>query len=160
MLKVGISFTKRGKSLLRLNTDLKVGLEESVNENLNLIRKSLINEAPSTSKGNKYSQNRIINFLSNPSNCVRKTSKHVGYVFLSIRKLPHLKYVLHGHRSKIYPKNSRLLVFWKPFEGRYIFARFVKGRKANNFIQRAYINVRGSIYNTTGKHIHKAIRKK
>ena len=160
MIKIGLSFTSRGKSLLRLNTDLKVGLEQSVNENLELIRKELIKESPSTSKGNKYSQNRIINFLNNPINCIRKTSKHVGYVFLIIRKLPHLKYVLHGHRSKIYPKNSRLLVFWKPFEGRYIFARFVKGHKANDFLTRAYINVRGDIFNSTRRHLIKAIRKK
>jgi len=159
MISIRIGFSQRGKTLTRLNKDLKIGLEESVNNGLELIRKEMINEAPSREKGNKYSQNQIISYLKIPSECIRKPSKHTGYVYIDQRKLPHIKYVLGGRKSKTYPKKGNLLVFWKPFEGRFIFTRWIRGFPANNFISRAYLKVRGPIYNSTYRHLIKAIRK-
>ena len=159
MIKFGIGIKVTGKTLTQLNHDLRIETTGIRNDVLEKIRQQLMREAPRKSKGNKFSQNRIYNYLSKPSNCIRKRGRFGGYVILDSRKLPHLKYLVSDTRGKIYPKRANMLFFVKP-SGEKVWAYWVKGYKANTFIKRAYVRSRKPIHYVTWKHLHKVLYKR
>ena len=161
MISIHIDFSQRGKTLIRLNKDLELELEKAVNDGLELTRRIMREEAPSSKyKGSKYSKNRIINFLRAPSRCIRKISKLNGYVFLDERILLHLKYVIQKTRSHIISGNP-ILYFWWLKSRTWFIGSIVHhpGTSADNFIFRTYLRIPGPIYNSTYRHLIKAIRK-
>ena len=161
MIKFGIGIKKTGKGLTQLSRDLRVETTGIRNDVLEKIRQQLMREAPRRSKGNKYSQNRIYDYLSKPSNCVRKRGKFGGYIILETRKLPHLKYVPHGTKPHKIEGNP-LLYFWWRKQKMWFCGYWVKhpGTKSNDFLTRAYIRSRKPIHYATKKRLLKVLYKR
>ena len=161
MINFGIQIKVRGKTLTKLNHDLRIEMIHIRNDSLDVIRKQLMHESPRRSKGNKFSQNRIYNYLSNPSNCIRRRGRFDGYVILDARKLPHLKYVLHDTKAHKIEGNP-LLYFWWMKRKMWFCGFRVKhpGTKSNDFLTRAYIRSAKPIHYVTTKHLLKLLHKK
>ena len=163
-MPIGISLrvTKKGKSLDRLSADLQTELSRARDDDLELIRRSMFLEAPSTIKGNKYSKNRIKRYLRAPSRCVRKIGRFSGYVFIDETVLPHVKYVIGGATPHPIPARYKpFLHFWWVKERRWHKTLLIlehPGRKPDDFLERAFIRAEGPVYNSTSRHIYKAVR--
>ena len=160
-MPIGIKISARfdGRKISRVSESLKIELEKARNESLELTRKALMAESPSSRKGHKYSKNRIVNFLRAPSRCIRKIGRYSGYVFLNQKELPHLKYVIHG--AKKHPiKGNPFLSFWWVREKTWFVGPQVNhpGFKSNNFITRAWLKVRGPVHNIYKKTFLKAVK--
>ena len=161
MIRFGIGIKVTGKSLIKLNHDLRIEMMNNRDDGLEVIRKQLMRESPRKSKGNKYSQNKIYNYLSNPSNCIRKRGRFGGYIILDSRKLPHLKYVLHGTKAHKIEGNP-LLYFWWMKQKMWFCGSWIKhpGTKSNDFLTRAFIRSAKPIHYKTKRNIQKALYKK
>ena len=160
MIGIKIKAKETGKSPTKLSHDLQIELQRSRNSCLEAIRKELVKAAPSKSKGNKFSQNRIRNYLNSPTNCIRKRGRYGGYVFLDQRKLPHLKYLVKDTRERglIEPK-GKMMFFIKPW-GEKVWTYWVHGYAANTFIEKAYIRSKRWVRYYSKRHIETAIMKK
>jgi len=170
MIKFGICIKKQGKTLSKLSHDIKIEMKKNRNDALETIRRQLMHESPRKSKGNRWSENKIYNYLSKSTNCIRRRGRYDGYVILDSRRLPHLKYVVHRCPKSgnwIYPdfeKGHKALKICYPKQPKGIKCGFLVGRvkyhKANTFIERAYIRSAKPIHYKTKKHIQKALYKK
>ena len=165
MIGIKITAKERGKIPTKLAHDLQIELQRSRNSCLEAIRKELMKAAPQKSKGNVYSENRIHNYLSIPTNCIRKRGRFGGYVILDENKLKHLKYVVNDCKlgSWIYPKGKALKICYpKQPKGAicgFLYAR-VRGHRGNDFIEKAYIRSKRWVRYYSKKHIESAIMKK
>lgn len=158
---ISLKLTKQGKPLDRMSADLQTELSRARDDNLELIRRAMFLEAPSTTKGNKYSKNRIKRYLRAPSRCVRKVGRYDGYVFIDETKIPYIKYVIGGSpRHPIPARYKKFLHFWWVKEKEWYFGKSVyhPGRRPDDFITRAYIRAERHVYNSTAKHIYRAVR--
>jgi len=143
--KIVLDYNLAGKSPAVLSRDIQLQLQNARNRILEDIRRELVRTAPRKSKGNKWSENKIYNYLVNPANCVRRYGRYRGAVVLDTRRLPHLKYVVKDVRPGgwIYPVKKRALKICYPRQPAgaicgQLYHR-VRGHKGNNFIERAYI---------------------
>jgi len=172
-MPIGIKISARfdGRKISRMSESLKIELEKARNESLELTRKTLRAEAPSTKKGHKYSKNKIVRFLRAPSRCIRKIGRYSGYVFLNQQELPHLRYVIKsagkdkwnipkGCVKGQYKTGKKWLYFWWLRKKTYFLGPCVTRfrHKSNNFITGAWLKVRGPVYNITKKHFLKAVK--
>lgn len=170
MISFGIGINIKGKSLTRLSHDLRIEMTHIRNDSLEVIRKQLMHEAPRKSKGNRWSENKIYNYLSGSTNCIRRRGRYDGYVILDERKLPHLKYVVHRCPKSgnwIYPdfeKGHKALKICHPKQPAGVkcgvLAARVKYHKANTFIERAYVRSGKPLHYKTRRHIERALYKK
>ena len=167
MIRFGIGIKVTGKSLTKLNHDLRIEMGNIRNDGLEKIRQQLMREAPRKSKGNKWSENKIYNYLSKPTNCIRRRGRFDGYVILDARRLPHLKYVVNRcprSGNWIYPdkKSALKICYPKQSIGKkcgFLYAR-VKYHKANNFLERAYIRSEKPIHYISKRNLRRALYKK
>ena len=170
MISFGIGLKKSGKSLQKMSHDLKIEMGKNRNESLEIIRRQLMHEAPRKSKGNRWSENKIYNYLSRSTNCIRRRGRYDGYVILDPRRLPHLKYVVHRCPKTgnwIYPdfeKGHRALKICYPKQPAGAKCGFLVGRvryhKTNNFIERASIRSGKPLHYKTKQHIKRVLYKK
>ena len=167
MIKFGIGIKVTGKTLTKLNHDLRIEMSNIRNDGLEKIRQQLMHEAPRKSKGNRWSENKIYNYLSKSTNCIRKRGRFEGYVVLDARRLPHLKYVVNDCKkgSRIYSdKLGGVLKICYPKQPKGKKCGFlvtsVKGHAGNDFINRAYIRSVKPIHYVTYKDLRKALYKK
>ena len=143
--KIVLDYNLAGKSPATLSKDIQLQLHNARNRILEDIRRELLRTAPRKSKGNKWSENKIYNYLMNPANCIRKQGRYRGAVVFDARKLPHLKYVIKPVRlgGWIYPVRKKALKICYPRQPAGAICgnlyRKVRGHKANNFIERAYV---------------------
>jgi len=164
--RIVLDYNLAGKSPAILSKDILLQLHNARNKILEDIRRELLRTAPRKSKGNKWSENKIYNYLMNPANCIRKQGRYRGAVVLDARKLPHLKYVVKPVRlgGWIYPRKDsgkKALKICYPRQpagaicGK-LYCR-VRGHKANNFIERAYIRARKWVKYRAEQHLRIAI---
>ena len=146
--KIVLDYNLVGKSPATLSQSIQLQLHNARNKILEDIRRELLRTAPRKSKGNKWSENKIYNYLINPANCIRKQGRYRGAVVLDTRKLRHLKYVVNNVRlgGWIYPRKDsgkKALKICYPRQPAGTICgnlyRRVRGHKANNFIERAYM---------------------
>jgi hypothetical protein len=161
MIGLGVGFSERGKKLVKVNPDLKKGLEENVMNCVEIERKALLKEVPRGEKDmREIGQMHLADYLSMPNLCIRKRSKHTGYVFFNQRLVRHIKWVVIKTKSDYQIRGHPLLHFWWKNAGVWFTGPLVKhhpGSKANTFIKKAWRNSRGQIWNSTSQHIIKAI---
>ena len=164
MISYGMSVKITGKSLSKVCHDIRMEMVHIRNDGLEVIRKQLMHEAPRKSKGNRWSENKIYNYLSKSTNCIRRVGRYGGYVILDSRRLPHLKYVVHRCPKSgnwIYPDKKKALKMCYPRIAKgeqcnFVFAR-VRYHKANTFIERAYIRSGKPLHYKTKHHIQRAL---
>jgi len=170
-MQLKFNVTKKGKSPISLNADIQKEISMIVSDDLEYIREELHKAAPSMDRTHDKRASHIQprgrkhlkEYLSQRSNCKRRTSPYSGYVFFDEKLVPHIKYVVEKVKKHSFAaKRGSLLMFWWVQESRWVLTKFVKnsgGSPANDFIGRVFEQSYGHIVNTFIEKMRRALKR-
>lgn len=170
-MKYNIKIVRKGKSPLKLISDLHKEATAIVSDDLEYLRKELLKEAPAMNlkedsrpshiqpRGRKH----LKEYLKEREQCKQMASPFSGSVFFDERVVPHIVFVIEKvKKHDISAKIGKLLKFWGRKTKSWVLTSQVKksgGSSANDFIGRVHEASYSHIINTFIRRMGKALKK-